>query len=112
MPNPIRPNCIVELASGFEALNKVLLLKQSVYGLCQSPLIFYKHMRQGLESRKFQKSDYDDCLFTNGNIMVLFGVDDCIFYSKDSTSIDKLLDDLKEEFLLDEEEDMAGFLGL
>ena len=88
------------------------MLKQSVYGLRQSPLNIYKHSRQGLESRKFQQSDYDDCLFTNVNIMVLFWVDDCIFYSKDATSIDKLIDNLKEDFLLEKEEDMAGFLGL
>ena len=37
----------VELSVGFEAPNKVLLLKQSVYGLRQSPLNFYKHLRQG-----------------------------------------------------------------
>ena len=85
----------MELPSGFEAPNKVLLLKQSVYGLRQSLLNFYKHLRQGLESRRFIKSDYDDCLFINGDIMVLFLVYDCTFYSKTDYSIVKLIDDLK-----------------
>ena len=109
---PLDQTVFVELPNGFEAPNKVLLLKQSVYGLRQSPLNFYKHLRQGLESRGFVKSDYDDCLFMNGDIMVLFWVDDCIFYSNTNSAIDKLIDNLKDEFLLEKEEDMAGFLGL
>ena len=83
-----------------------------MYGLRQRPLKFYKHLRQGLESRGFVKSEYDDCLFMNGDIMVLFWVDDCIFYSNVDSAIERLIDDLKEEFLLEKEEDMAGFLGL
>ena len=109
---PLDQTIFVELPGGFEAPNKVLLLKQSVYGLRQSPLNFYKHLRQGLESRGFIKSDYDDCLFTSGDIMVLFWVDDCIFYSDTDKAIDKLIGDMKDEFLLEKEEDMAGFLGL
>jgi hypothetical protein len=102
----------VELLAGFEAPNKVLLLKKSVYGLRQSPLNFYKHLRQGLESRGFQKSDHDDCLFTNGDTIVLFWVNDCIFYSNTHNRIDNLILSLKDEFLLEREEDMAGFLGI
>ena len=109
---PLDQTVFVEISSGFEARNKVLLLKQSLYGIRQSPLNFYKHLRESLESREFVKSDYDDCLFTNGNIMVLFWVDDCIFYSKNDTSIDILINNLKEEFLFEKEEDMPGYLGL
>jgi hypothetical protein len=69
-------------------------------------------LRQGLESRGFVKSNHDDCLFTNGETIVLFWVDDCIFYSKKSPTIDKVILSLKDEFLLEKEEDMAGFLGI
>ena len=86
----------MELPSGFEAPNKVLLLKQPVYGLRQSPLKCYKHLRQILESRGFVKSEYDDCLFMNGDFMVLVWVDDCIFYSNTASAIYKLIDGLKE----------------
>jgi hypothetical protein len=44
--------------------------------------------------------------------MVLFWVDDCIFYAKDNTSINAIISSLKDEYLLEREEDMAGFLGL
>ena len=45
-------------------------------------------------------------------MIVLFWIDDCIFYSQKKYSIDKLIVDLKDDFLLEKEEDMAGFLSL
>lgn len=85
----------VESPSGFEAPNKVLILKQSVYGLFKSPLNLYKQLRLGLESKGFEKSNYDDYLFTNEGIMVLFWVDNYILYSNSDSSIDKLIENLK-----------------
>ena len=73
---------------------------------------FYRHLRDGVENRGFKKSNHDDCLFTNGEIMVLFWVEDCIFYAKDNVSINAIISSLKDECLLEREEDMAGFLGL
>ena len=92
--------------------NKVLLLKQSVYGLRQSTLNFYRHLQQGLESRGFIKSDHDDYLFISGIVISLFWVDDYVFYSKESNAIEKLILNLKDEFLLKRESDMAKCLGL
>ena len=61
----------VELPGDFNVLDQVLLLQQSVYRLRQSPLNFYKHLRQGLEDRGFTKAAYDKCPFTNGIVIVL-----------------------------------------
>ena len=69
---PLENNVFVELPQGFEIPNMVLHLQKSVYVLRQSPLNFYRHLRQGLESRGFKKSSHDDCLLTNGEVMVLF----------------------------------------
>ena len=44
--------------------------------------------------------------------MILFWVDDCIFYAKDDSHINQIMYSLKESFLLEQEEDVAGFLGL
>ena len=71
-------------------------------------LNFYKNLHQGLESRGFVKSNHDDCLFTNGETIVLFWVDDCIFYSMTKKAIDKIILSLTDEFLLGREEDMVG----
>ena len=73
---------------------------------------FYEYLRQGLEDKGFTKSDYDDCLFTNDTIMVLFWVDSYTFYTKEKHIINKVIVSLKDGFLLEQEEDVAGFLGI
>ena len=73
---------------------------------------FYRHLPQGLESRGFKKSSHDDCLFTNGEVVVILWVDDCMLYAKDTIVINVVIDSLKDEFLFEHEEDIAGFLGL
>ena len=70
------------------------------------------HLRQDLEDIKVVKSDYDDYLFINGSVMILFWVNDCIFYAKDKTQINEVMNSLEESFLLESEEDVAGFIGL
>ena len=42
---------------------------------------------------------HDDYLFTNGNIMVLFWVDGCMFYAKDFTSIEMFISNLIDIFI-------------
>ena len=93
----------VGLSKGFEVPNKVFRLHKSVYGLRQSPLNFCKHLRDRLESRRFKKSSHDDFLFTNGEIMVLFWVDDCMFHTKYGASINAIIYSLKDDFLLERE---------
>ena len=44
--------------------------------------------------------------------MVLFWVDSYIFNAPDKQSVDDVIISLKDEFLLEREEDVAGFLGL
>ena len=63
---------LLNYQGGVEIPNRVLLLQQSIYGLKQSPLNFYNHLRQGLASRGFTKSNHDDCIFANGEVIVLF----------------------------------------
>ena len=50
-------------------------------------------------------------MLTNGETIVLFWVDDCIFYSKKSSTIDNIISSLDDEFILEKEEDVADFLG-
>ena len=76
----------------------------------QSPLNFYKHLREGLADRGFVKSSYDDYLFTNGTVIIFFWVDDCILYSKDAGAIDKVINSLKDGHLLEKEENTTVFL--
>ena len=40
----------VRMARGFERAGHVYKLKKSVYGLCQSPLNFFQHLKDRLEA--------------------------------------------------------------
>ena len=42
---PVEHTVFVEMPSGFQVPNKVILLKQSVYGLMQSPPNVYRHLK-------------------------------------------------------------------
>ena len=93
---PLDQTVYVELPRGFEMQGMVLELQQSVYGLRQRPLNLYRHLREGLESRGFVKSDYYECLFNYGEVIDLFWVDDCIFYSRSKDKIDKIIESLQD----------------
>ena len=69
-------------------------------------------MRQGLEKLHFVKSNHDNCLFTNGKVIVFFMVYDAIFFAKQNNIIDTVIQGLQQKFLLGREEDVAGFLGI
>ena len=43
--------------------------------------------------------------------MVLFWVDNCIFYSNNNQYIEDTLTSLNDEFIFEKKEDMAGFWG-
>ena len=101
-----------ELPRGFESPKTALLLLKSVYGLHQRPLNFYKKLRKGLEDHTFQKSTHDDYLFINDSVVVLFWVDDCIFYTNEYKYIEGTLKSLEVKFLFEKEEYMADFLGI
>ena len=109
---PLEQTVFVELSDGFEIPNKVLLLQKYAYGLKQSPLSFYKNLRNWSESRGFTRSHHDDCLFTSETVMILFWIDDCIFYVHSKKCIDTIILSLQDNFLMEREEDMAGFLGI
>ena len=70
---PLDQVVYIELPRGFEQLHMVLELQQPVYELRQSPLNFYWHLRQGLESRGFTKSDHDNYLFNNEEVFFVLG---------------------------------------
>ena len=64
-------------------------------------------------------SKFDHCLFYDDKVMVMCYLDDCIFLAKNKEHIDDLIERLRkpqnkdhDAFLLNKEEDYAGFLGI
>ena len=82
---PITKDVYVELPKDFESndSDSVLKLKTSLYGMKQSPLVWFEHLKAGLEKRGFKASTTDPCLFLGTDIICVIYVDDCLFFARD-----------------------------
>jgi len=54
----------------------------------------------------------EPCLFIHADMICLISMDDCLFFAQDSRKIDKMITNLKEEFILEPEDDVTAFLGI
>jgi hypothetical protein len=106
----------VEMPRLFEVPGCVYKLKKSVYGLRQAPLNFFNTLKDGLIARGFRQSNLDPCLFASKDVICLCYVDDCLFFSRKKEAINNVIQDLQSpnptRFMLQEEDDVAGFLGI
>jgi hypothetical protein len=116
---PAENNVFVEIPRMFDIPGYVFELKRNLYGLCKAPRNFFSHLKKGLNDRGLQSSKFDPCMFYDDNVIVVCYVVDCIFLSKEESNITTLIESLRnpenpnhESYMLNEEEDYAGFLGI
>ena len=121
---PAPEGTFVEISKMFEKSRHILELKRNLYGLCEAPKNFYEHLKKGLTDRGLSPSRSDHCLFQSSvqQLVVITYVDDCIFFVRSAKTIDKFIQSLQtvptkykskwDAFLLNKEEDFAGFLGI
>jgi hypothetical protein len=104
----------IEMPRGFaeEKEGKVLKLNKSLYGLRQSPRNFFLFLKGNLEAVGLQQSEADPCLFVNDKVICLVYVGDTLFFAKEMSDIDDLIQDLEKTMVLEVEDDVAGFLGV
>jgi hypothetical protein len=102
----------VEMPQSFAVSGQVLMLKKSLYGLAIAPKLFFETLKEALESRGFVPSKIDPCMFVHKKMICLVYVDDCLFFGKDGKDIDSMIKSLKTSFDLNEEDNVAGFLGI
>ena len=108
-----RSGVYLEMPRGFKENGRVLKLNQSLYGLKQSPRNFFLHLKENLEKVGLKQCESDPCLFISKKVVCLVYVDDTLFYAKDQADIDAVINDLRKcEMDLEEEDDVAGFLGI
>ena len=110
---PITEDVYIELPRDFENStegNFVLKLKTSLYGMKQSPLVWFNHLKAGLEKRGFKASASDPCLFLHQDVICLVYVDDCLFFARDQMKIDEMIQDLQKDFALEPEKDVSASL--
>jgi len=103
----------VEMPLGFRKPDKVLKLKKTLYGLRQSPHMFWKYLTNAMRACGMEVSKIDPCLFVGDKVIAICYVDDILFWSTDEGHINDLAVKLREQgLLLEQEDDAAGFLGV
>ena len=109
-----RQGVFVEMPRGFRQDGKVLKLKKNLYGLKSAPRQWTNMAKASMEKLGFTSvTEVDPCLFISDKVICLNYVDDCLMFAKDVKDIDAVIKGLREQnFILEEEEDVAGFLGV
>jgi hypothetical protein len=107
-----RSGVYIQMPRGFAKQGYVLKLKKSLYGLKQSPRNFFLHLKGQLERVGLEQSNADQCLFVNDKVICLVYVDDTLFFGQNEEDIANLIADLRTEMDFEEEDNVAGFLGV
>ena len=91
-------NMFMQLPIGTEVEGEygyVLKLNKFIYGLKQSSLNWFEHLRKGLEERDYVQSWVYPYIFLRDNSIVLCYVDDFIILEKENNIIDELVTSLR-----------------
>ena len=98
----------------------VLKLIKSLYGLKQAPYHWFNKLKEALEKHGLKQSKTEQCMFVHPNgMIVLCYVDDLLLFHKSEAKIKDLLDALRADFALTEQQieqdkyhDVYSFLGI
>ncbi|OAQ57989.1 integrase, catalytic core [Purpureocillium lilacinum] len=96
-----------------ETPTMVAELEKALYGLRESPLLWYNEVSQALKEAGIDRTDEEPCVFTNGKILVLEYVDDILVVGprQEKEAIDVLVRHLQSKYDL-REEDFRWYLGI
>jgi hypothetical protein len=93
--------------------DKVIFLKQTLYGLKQSPWYFFQYVTEHLIKHGLTASKLDPCLFISKSLIVIIYVDDIVIYGKSDDEINELIERLKQDNdALHREGTAEGYLGV
>lgn len=108
----------VEMPHGFEEYGTdgtqlVCLLQRALYGLKQSPLLWYEELTTFLRSIGCRPLRSDPCLFVHSatGTFILIYVDDLLLLAKSDATVDQIAGLLAKKFPMKELGDVTWFLG-
>ena len=110
----INEEIYVHYPEGFKQPGQALRLRRALYGLRQSPLLWYEDLTETLKTLGLVPILDANCLLSNGAIIVFFYVDDIIvlYHAKDSEAADNLLRQLQQRYQMRRMKDANWFLGI
>ncbi len=83
--------------SGLDPKTLCLRLNKSLYGMVDSPRIWWLHVKKGIEKAGFRPSENDPGIyFGNGMVLILY-VDDLLAFGPDAEAIEKVITKLKAD---------------
>ncbi|CAM9192126.1 unnamed protein product, partial [Heterosigma akashiwo] len=98
--------------------NKVWKLKKALYGLCQSPKLWYNTLHEFLLEQNFVRSDYESCLYTRKNSvtgedsMIAVYVDDLVLSSNIPSVVNSLKTSFASRFSITDVGPLDSILGI
>ena len=102
----------------FKKDGKVYKLKKSLYGLRQSPKLFFETLKAVLtdpQGLKFVQAEKDQCLFIKDGIIAVCYVDDILLFAETDELMDEAIDGLEKVFEMtkdDKNQDVFAYLGI
>lgn len=92
--------------------NHYLRLKKNLYGCKQTMRNWFRLLSEGLRKLGFSQSKTDSCLFLRHDCIIIVYVDDCLFFSQNTSTIDQVIASLSASFKLNDEGDVSAFSGV
>lgn len=106
-----RPILMMQPPGYHDGTNRVCSLRKALYGLKQAPAAWYRKMDNFLVSFGLAKSNFDRCVYTGKDIVLVLYVDDGLICGKDLDSVDRLLHAMSAAFDI-KHGDVTCFLGM
>jgi hypothetical protein len=111
-----QPQVLCELPDGFTKPEKVVLLLQALYGLRDSPVLWYKELSTTLRTLGLTASKEEPCLFYDSDrrIVLLFYVDDILlaYHNDDRAAAELLMSSLMSKYRIEDHGAAEWFLGV
>ena len=111
-----QPKVLCELPDGFANPERVVLLLQALYGLRDSPVLWYKELSSTLRTLGLTASKEEPCLFYDSDrrIILLFYVDDILLmhHNDDRAAAELLMSSLMAKYRIEDHGAAEWFLGV
>lgn len=111
-----QPQVLCELPDGFTKPEKVVLLLQALYGLRDSPVLWYKELSSTLRTLGLTASKEEPCLFFDSErqVIILFYVDDILlaFHNDNRAAAEQLMSSLTAKYRIEDHGAAEWFLGV
>ena len=87
----------LELPEGYQKPGKVWKLNKAIYGLKQSPRLWYFHLTEALKNMNLTVTDFDPCILVSKDLYCCIYVDDILITGK-SHLINQCIEQLQSSF--------------